>query len=417
LAGLRGGGSSLPGLVVEKIDRDFAVRLLAKLPLGVVVISGTNGKTTTTRIVRDLLTSAGLRVFTNDSGSNFMRGVISSLLRVLSLSGRLEADIAVLELDEAHAVDFARRVRPRQTLLLNVMRDQLDRFGEIDHTAELLAEVARNTTGAVVLNREDRRVAAIAASGLNARVHWYGLAPDLHHHFPEDDELYASDDIAANAVDEPSSCPLSPDVVLAALDGSRATFQIAGVSHSTELALKGVYNAFNAAGALALARVVLAAPATTDIQLVAALARVTSAFGRGEEFLLGATSVELLLVKNPGGFRLALESFSPQGQVTMIAINDDYADGRDMSWLYDVSFASLRTSGVAMVSGTRAYDMALRLHYDEVPFAAVQTDSQRALALFLADRSESPHRIYCTYTAMLALRRRLAAQTDAEKVM
>jgi UDP-N-acetylmuramyl tripeptide synthase len=457
LAGLRGGGSALPGLVVETIDRDFAVRLLAGLPYGVAVISGTNGKTTTTKIVHDLLTSVGLRVFTNDSGSNFMRGVISSLLRSLTPDGRLKADIAVLELDEAHAVDFARRVRPRYTLLLNVMRDQLDRFGEIDHTASLLVEVARNTTDTLVLNREDRRVAAIASCpGINAALRWYGLAPQLLRHFPADDELYAGSDAeetgraAASDPPEPvsisaaplpttsdspaatrpaaasdtSACAPAADVVLAAFAHGKASYEIAGVTHTTDLALKGAYNAYNAAAALALARAILAAAApspsaaplaaapsavVSDAQLLATLATITSAFGRGEEFQVGPTRVELILVKNPGGFRLALESFRPVEYLTMIAINDGYADGRDISWLYDVSFVSLRSSGVAMVSGTRAFDMALRLHYDGVRFSAIQTNLVQALDGFLVERPERPHRIYCTYTAMLALRRHLLA--------
>lgn len=131
---LRGGGSALPGLVVEKIDPNFIQRTLTALPEGVVLVSGTNGKTTTTKMLVELLEGQGLKVFTNRTGSNFTRGVAAALLGEISLGGKLAADIAVLELDEAHAVHFVRAVAPRHTLLLNVMRDQLDRFGEIDHT-------------------------------------------------------------------------------------------------------------------------------------------------------------------------------------------------------------------------------------------------------------------------------------------
>lgn len=158
VARLRGGGSALPGLFVERISPRFVPDTLAQLPHGVVVISGTNGKTTTTKMVVALLESQGLRVFTNRTGSNFVRGVAAALLGEIDVKGRLQADIAVLELDEAHAVKFVEIVPPRYSLLLNVMRDQLDRFGEIDATARMLERVALATTDTVVANREDNRI-------------------------------------------------------------------------------------------------------------------------------------------------------------------------------------------------------------------------------------------------------------------
>ena len=175
---IRGGGSALPGLVVEKLDKNFLAKTLGKLPYGVVVVSGTNGKTTTVKIVTELLEGQGLKVFTNSTGSNFKRGVISAVVADSKLSGKLDADIAVLELDEAHAVHFVRDVKPRYSLLLNVMRDQLDRFGEIDSTAKLLAKIAQATTKTVVLNREDSRIFAISKD-LTADVQFYGYDPSL----------------------------------------------------------------------------------------------------------------------------------------------------------------------------------------------------------------------------------------------
>lgn len=130
-------------------------RTLSGLPHGVAVVSGTNGKTTTTKMVVELLESQGLKVFTNRTGSNFTRGVAASLLGDVDWRGRLDADVAILELDEAHAVHFVNKVPPRFSLLLNVLRDQLDRFGEIDKTARLLEHIAQKTTDTVVLNRED----------------------------------------------------------------------------------------------------------------------------------------------------------------------------------------------------------------------------------------------------------------------
>ena len=126
--------------------------------------------------------------------------------------------------------------------------------------------------------------------------------------------------------------------------------------------------------------------------------------------------LDLVLVKNPSGFRLGLKSFPAAGYATMIAINDNYADGRDMSWLWDVEFDSLRGAGVEMISGSRAYDMALRLQYDDVQVGAVQTDIPAALATFIREGQGKPKRIFCTYTAMLAIRRELSKITTVEVV-
>ena len=413
------GGSALPGKVVERIDPGFLAWTLSGLPRGVVLVSGTNGKTTTTRMVASMLESLGLKVFTNPTGSNFTRGVVSALVSTLGLSGRLHADIAVLELDEAYAVHFVRQVKPRYALLLNVMRDQLDRFGEIDTTARLLGQVAQATTGTVVLNREDPRIARLAAqTPARTGVAYFGLSDDLLSYFPTDDDMHASDRGADGAGAASTSRPIRPghrlpaEVTLERVMDHRAAFRLDGRLLETDLRLEGVYNLYNAAAALALVRVVLEDREPDDAALMDALSKVTPAFGRGEVITYRSAPVELVLVKNPMGFRLALSSFDPAGQDTMIAIRDEYADGRDMSWLWDVDFTSLRDTGVAMVSGTRAYDMALRLAYDQVPAEAIETDLDRALTAFLEVHPGRPKRIYCTYTSMLRLRSALGRITS-----
>lgn len=409
VARLRGGGSALPGLVVERIDPDFIRHTLADLPYGVVVISGTNGKTTTTKMVVELLESQGLRVFTNRTGSNFTRGVAAALLSDIDLKGNLHADIAVLELDEAHGVHFVKVIAPRYSLILNVMRDQLDRFGEIDATRSLLATIAAHTTDTIVLNREDARIASIAESLSDSQaVSYFGLSPQLAHLFPSDDNLHA-DAAATNPIDTPA------DVTLRTFDGSKASFDVGNTSVSTPLALNGIYNVFNAAAALALVRAILGNKINQD-SLIAALAQVTPAFGRGETVMVHDQPIELVLVKNPSGFRLGLKSFAAEGYATMIAINDNYADGRDMSWLWDVDFHSLRAHGVDMISGLRSYDMALRLQYDEVPFADIVPDLKKALSQFIAEHPDMPKRIYCTYTAMTTLRKHLSRRAHVKEI-
>lgn len=409
IAQMRGGGSALPGLFVEKIDPDFIRRTLDTLPKGVVVVSGTNGKTTTTKMVVELLESQGLRVFTNRTGSNFTRGVAAALLGAVDIKGNLDADIAVLELDEAHAVHFVKAVPPKYSLLLNVMRDQLDRFGEIDTTAKLLATIARATTDTVVLNREDPRVRAIAKILGTQTVAYFGLAPTLTKLFPSDDEMRSGTVLTKNLT-------ITADVILTKLtDDTTAEFLINGRPVRTTLELSGVYNIYNAAAALALVRRVVGSDAN-EPKLIEALAHVRPAFGRGETVTVGGQPLELVLVKNPSGFRLSLASFNPTGTATMIAINDNYADGRDMSWLWDVDFDSLKNEGVAEVSGIRAYDMALRLQYDEIAVSHVDPSLAESLQHFLTTFSTQPKRIYCTYTAMLVLRRELAKITNVEVI-
>lgn len=395
-ARLRGGGSALPGLIVEKIDPGFLGRVLGDLPYGVVVISGTNGKTTTTKMAVELLRAAGLTVFTNPTGSNFTRGVIASLLDKLTPEGTLAADIAVLELDEAHATHFIRRVAPRYSLLLNVMRDQLDRFGEIDHTSRLLTKLAHATTDTVVFNSSDPLVRPIAETlPHTVKSSFFGLSDRLRHLFPSDQELYGAGN---GAKDRAGKSKVG--VVLNTISGREVTFTIDGqTTKPITLSLDGAYNALNAAAALCLVRAVL--PEADTTALLKTLSAVTPAFGRGETIDVNGQPLEIVLVKNPAGFRLALESYASHPAAIMIAINDNYADGRDMSWLWDVDFHP--TGKVAVVSGVRAYDMALRLQYDDIEIRHVEPSLARAIDLFLAE--PGPKRIYTTYTAMLSIRR------------
>lgn len=392
---LRGnGGSALPGLVVERTNPNFIKHTLAKLPMGVVVVSGTNGKTTTTKIVSELLAKQGLKVFTNKTGSNFVRGVISEILADIKLSGKFDYDIAVLELDEAHAVKFCEVCDVDYSLILNVQRDQLDRFGEIDHTAELLQKLAAHTRKAAILNREDPRVSKIQA----AHPFYFGLSNELIKEFPSDDNLLESDKVSASK--------LPARVTLEKLKGQKASYQINHKNYSCELTLKGIYNAYNAAGALALCSIVM--DDVDPAEFVEDLAEIASAFGRGESFKINNCEVEVLLVKNPSAFQLSITSFADNKHDYMIAINDNIADGRDVSWLWNVDFSKLKH--VEVVSGIRATDMALRLKYDKCDVDTVEEDLAKALDIF-TKVSNKPKRIFVTYTAMLELRKLISGKS------
>lgn len=462
---LRGsGGSAFPGLVMEKVDPHFMARALAPLPYGVVLVSGTNGKTTTTRMVVELLRGQGLKVFTNPTGSNFTRGVVAALLGAMPLNGRLDADVAVLELDEAHATHFVRTVKPRAALLLNVMRDQLDRFGEIDYTASLLHKVARATTGTVVLNADDPRLAAPSfRADLRADVRGFAVSPQLRSVFLSDDELHDSLDgctlgqpkkdaeakadtkaepateapldsvkepgqgepDTADSPAKPAEKPTQPLEIVATLEemmGRHAVIDLAGHRHEVDFAIPGAHNILNATAAMGLVKELLG-ERTDEQALAASAAKVTAAFGRGELLSIDGQEVELGLVKNPAGFRMSLLSAaavrSQQPPLIMIAINDQYADGRDMSWLWDVDFTPLKQAGVSIVTGVRATDMALRLSYDDVAVGKVEANLSQALAQLvkLSREQHRPIRILSTYTAMLELRSLLASYTDVEEVL
>ena len=404
---LRGGGSALPGLVVETVDPRFLTHALAGLPRGVVVVTGTNGKTTTTKMLVAILREHGLTVFTNPTGSNFTRGVISSMLAEIPLSGRLRADIAVLELDEAHALKFAAAVKPTHSLLLNVARDQLDRFAEIDHTAKLLAELAEQTTTGVVLNIDDSFVSRIAGRVRDGvTVTYFGVDPSIADRLPE---LQEADVRFEDEFTPPR--PSDADGLLKPHDERSFEVRFGQTERVGPLVLKqrGLAAMINATAAVTAAKALLAKEFRQS-GAVAALERVEPPFGRGEVIDADGQPLELVLVKNPAGFTVALGTYGNAPVTTMVAINDNYADGRDVSWLYDVSFESLREKGVALTSGVRAYDMALRLKYDDVAVAEVEPDLGVALERFLTAYRNEPKRIFCTYTAMMALRRDLATR-------
>jgi UDP-N-acetylmuramyl tripeptide synthase len=387
-------GNALPGLVVEKVFPRYLARAMAGLPEGVVVVSGTNGKTTTTKMVATLL-GERLRVLTNDTGSNFVRGAITATVEHASWSGRLPYDVAVFELDEAWAVRFVQKVAPRRSLLLNVMRDQLDRFGEIDTTAGLLGKVAAATTGHVVLNRDDERIAALAA-GTGAVVSYYGVAPALRELFPNDEELYGGP-VHVSALPALVELQALPSPVRPA-----AGMRIDGTAADVVLRAEGPHNAQNACGAAALALTF-----GFDVPTVlAGLANVSPAFGRGQTFTVDGRHVTLQLVKNPAGFRQTLRTLdSGAPQAIVIAINDDYADGRDVSWLWDVDFRALAPlPSRRITAGTRAADMAVRLRYDDVSVDEIESELEKAVRSAIGAVAEGGRVVvFSTYTAMWEL--------------
>lgn len=404
---LRGGGSALPGLVVESV----APRLLERYAdtfADVILVAGTNGKTTTTKMIRHILEDDGRSVITNAAGSNMPRGIVSSLLAAMDWQGRMSADIGLFEVDEGFLAGVAEALRPHSIVVLNLLRDQLDRYGELDRTASLIGQALPHGQHAI-LNGDDPRVAELAVEA-NA-TSMFGGSAHIRQLVPHDDALHRQPEKEAAATDK------TVEVVAATNTehGQDLTLSVAGQQHQLGLQISGVFNAYNAAAAAAVAHIF-----GIDIKTaLVSLSKVSPAFGRSERIHIGNKSVLLLLVKNPAGFNQIVDTYlrDNPGTPSLIAINDNHADGRDVSWLWDVNIEHLSgTQRSLLASGVRAHDMALRLQYAELG-VDTEPDTKAALERFLAmiPDGDSGY-IIPTYTAMLALRKQLQQYADVKEM-
>ena len=424
----------IAGHVAPRLVPNALRRLSRRLPHGAVVVSGTNGKTTTPRLLAQILAHQGLRTVHNRAGANLLTGLVSALVQDADVGGRPRADLGLFEVDEATLPQALLPVRPRVVALTNIFRDQLDRYGEVHYVAAIWrrALASLSTQAVLVLNADDPLVASLA-SAHQGRVLYYGV----------DDAALGSPSVphAADARLCPMcGAPLASSVAFyghlghyacaacgfrrppphlrivgpASLrpTGTDARLMVGDTPFDLHLPLPGLYNVYNALAALAAA-VALDVPTPTTLT---ALATSQGAFGRLERVPVGDRAVALALVKNPVGFTEVLRTLvvDPKPHTLLLAINDLFADGTDVSWLWDVDFELLAGRVAAAVcSGTRAADMALRLKYALVDAErlVVEPDLARALQVGLA-RTPPNGVLYMlpTYTAMLALRDALHRQ-------
>jgi len=378
-AALGRGATALPGLVAERLDPRLVATLGERLAGGAALITGTNGKTTTARLLAGMLGAAGRPAVHNREGSNLTRGIASALAAASDWRGRPRdpSALALMETDEATLPAAARLLQPRAVAFTNLFRDQLDRYGEVDSVAarwrEALALLPADAT--LVLNADDPSVAELALDW-SGPVHWYSLAgarADATSPGPADarwcracggayryDSRYAAHLGHWRCAGCGRATPAA-DTTATALEtnpeGLRLT--VSGLG-ALDLPLGGLYNAGNALAAVALARVLdLHAE---DIR--AGLAAARPAFGRGELVVLGERRLRLLLCKNPAGASEALRLVEDEGEGAEVAfaLNDRFADGRDVSWIWDVDFERLAGRvGRCWAGGDRAPDAALRL--------------------------------------------------------
>jgi lipid II isoglutaminyl synthase (glutamine-hydrolysing) len=427
----RGGGTALPGVVSNTLDHDVLDKLAANVPGGCVVVAGTNGKTTTSRILAEILERAGLKVIHNRSGSNLVRGITAAFTEQVSLSGQPAGQIAVIETDEAALPEVIRRTKPRLVILLNLFRDQLDRYGELDAIArqwtQTLNELSPSQT--LLINADDPTLAAISEDSPARRV-TFGFRECEHtlDHLPhaadaaicrrcgaslEYDELYLSHLGAYRCpncgYERPHLDYGATDIQLKGLESGSLTLQTGEESLEITANLPGLYNYYNITGASAAA-LALGMPGWV---VEAAIKEFESAFGRLERVEINDRTLVLALIKNPTGFNEVLRTLamSEMTEPVMIVINDLDADGRDVSWLWDVDAEHLADVEAPLyTAGIRSGDMAVRLKYAGIPEDRITPlgDLDEALDQFIEAVPEGKTAfILPTYTAMLHLRKLL----------
>lgn len=363
-----GGGSAVPGLVVNRIAPGFLPAVLDGFPEGLVVVTGSAGKSTTTKMLVAVLRAHGLRVFTNPSTANIAQGLTSALLERSDLRGRIDADIAVLEMDEGHGARLAPRMAPRVVLLTNVVVDQIDRFFDPAMVARMLGTISSRATGPVVLNADDRHVAEIATTLPSDRVQWYGVSDAVREAAPGG--LGYASEAAGGAA--------RATTVVTATSGAAASISSDGAELEVRLPARGVHYAVDAAAAVSAARAVLGARFDAAAAS-AALSAIDPVFGRGEIVTVRGQEVEFVLVQNPASYRLNIAEIPEGTEQIMLAIGSDV---RDPSYFWPVDTSRLRR--VRVVSGSKAHEAALHLRYDGVAIDAVDDDLGRALDSFLA---------------------------------
>ncbi len=418
----KGGGGALPGLIAEKIYPDIIYKLSQKLPKGVIVITGTNGKTTTARMVTQILQNSGLRVVNNQDGSNLSRGLASALIAKTScLTGKIKEDIGVYEIDEATMAPVLTKLKPRIIAITNIFRDQLDRYGEVDKTASIIEEAVLSSPQSIlVLNADDPMVSFM---GKDNESHFFGLeetatkttselALDSRSCFICGTELNFSTRYYSHL--GVYACPkcgfkspkaeITAKKIVTSKEAVQATILHNGSEKSLTLPLTGIYNVYNSLAAILITSLL----GVKDEIIFSTLNKFSSAFGRMEKIEIDGKTAFIYLIKNPTGANQVLEtlsSFNERG-TALIILNDNFADGTDISWIWDTNFEiANKIFNHIVVSGIRAEDLALRLKYAGSVTFHLEKDLKKSLDQAIAKTKENETLyILCTYTAMLSLR-------------
>lgn len=425
------GGTTLPGRLAAALAPRVLPFLAGPLNRGSLVVTGTNGKTTTANLLANIFRQAGFNVIHNSSGSNLSWGVSSSLISAASWKGKPGGDLAIMEADEGAFPGIVRDLRPQGVVITNVFRDQLDRYGEVDRVRSILKQGLKQLESGqhVVLNADDPSAVYLGRTE-GIRPFYYGMALDLpasrYRNTGRDyvtcpacgrKLFYSMICFAHLGRFRCPSCSFrrpDPQIRLIRRDATGAGstdlgMAIPGGKLRFSFSIPGLYNLYNALAAAACALACGLPPEAVR----AGLESSSPSFGRMEQFKINGKTAIMGLVKNPAGANEVLSTFleNPGRINLLIAVNDNYADGTDVSWLWDVDFEQLEAVRPRLapvtVCGTRALDMSVRLKYAglESSLINVLPDTRRALVNFLqAETGKGALLIMPTYTAMLELR-------------
>lgn len=428
---LHRGGTAMPGRFALKVCPNL-LSILSR-DVKTVAITGTNGKTTSSRMVEQAFADAGLSYFANRSGANLISGITTEFVMNSTLGGKPKKEYAVIECDEAAARRTFGQLRPKVVMVTNLFRDQLDRYGEVTHTLENIREGLKAVPDATLCLNADCSLTSSLAGDLPNRVVWFGIEqgaapsrakPEISDatHCIRCKTEYEYDYITYGHLGG-FRCPkcgysrTEPDVAVVEVDSlepdsSLAELRVDGEFLPAAVSLPAAYNLYNAAAAVAAAT----ALGINAKAAVRSLAHIESGFGRMERFELGGAKVTMVLVKNPAGCDRAIDYLAtlPAGVTAVFCLNDEIADGTDVSWIWDAAYERLfepeKKPMSIIVSGSRAEDMRLRLKYaganeDDIRLIHGVTELMDALA-----ECKGCVCILPTYTAMLPLRAALAAR-------
>ncbi|HLM85809.1 MAG TPA: MurT ligase domain-containing protein [Solirubrobacteraceae bacterium] len=435
-----GGGTSAPGKLLMRLAPEAITEISSRLTRGSVLISATNGKTTTASMTADILAREGIALVHNQAGANMAGGIATTLLDAALAGGGIAGELGLFEVDELWLASLAAQLHPRAILLGNLFRDQLDRYGELDTIAERWEEALCNIGAQLVLNADDPVIADLGRDHPGAQ--YFGMQDDslalagMAHaadakHCRRCGAPYVFDAVYLGhlghyhcpscAQQRPTPTVTASEVRLEGVRAARFTLSTPSGQAEVSLALPGLYNVYNALAAAALAN----ALGVAFENIVAGLQDARAAFGRAETVTLTPSGRELriLLVKNPAGANEVLRTLALEpGEHDLLGVlNDHIADGRDVSWIWDADFELLagRVRRVTC-SGTRAADLAARLKYAGIDPARISVreqlaDALRTAAADRADGAATASTLFAlpTYTAMLELRELLVARGEA----
>jgi len=401
LTRLRGGGSAMPGNVALLFAPKFLEHAFGQVTNGIIFVSGSNGKSTTTNMLARILRAHGLRVFTNPSGGNLPQGIASALLAEVGFNGLVDADVAVLEVDEAYSVGLSRRLSPTTTLLVNVQVDQLNRFYEPARVANMLSTLADVTLRNVILNADDDSLREIghrlSAEFPSKSVSWFGVAPDLLARAPHG---------LANVVQMDAEKAIARPVAgteVESVASLRAQLRIGDERTSVPLPARGLHYAVDAAGAVQASRVVLGDSFDYE-HAVAGLASMDTVYGRGEIITVRGEDIEVIMMKNPPSLQMNLDALEVKPEQLLVAVDEGTPDP---SWIYGIDLSSL--GDVDIVTGTKAWQIATRFAYEGRSVKNVEPDPDKAVDWFLAlPRPRQGLKVMLVnYELMMSIRKRL----------